>query len=145
MEELADVATAPRSKRDERKPWGFNSALLRVGKVTGWASSAGSSARLSGGLLIRATRARISPGVLDTLILARWTNRSKSPAFQAGRYGFESRPRHRCTPLPAARAGPPREVMHRGGLCGAPAPQPTWSVGPVLYTPTRCVRSPRGV
>ena len=36
MEELADVATAPRSKRDERKPWGFNSALLRRWKVTGW-------------------------------------------------------------------------------------------------------------
>src|SRR5215467_7513319 len=112
MEELADVATAPRSKRDERKPWGFNSALLRARKVTGWSRGtvgggvrrderrtgsnpvpsalicAGSSARLSGGLLIRATRVRISPGVLDTPHSARWTNRSKSPAFQAGRYGF---------------------------------------------------------
>jgi hypothetical protein len=30
------VVTAPRSKRDERKPWRFNSALLRSWKVTGW-------------------------------------------------------------------------------------------------------------
>lgn len=30
LEELADVVTAPRSKRDERKPWRFDSALLRA-------------------------------------------------------------------------------------------------------------------
>jgi hypothetical protein len=29
VEEPADVVTAPRSKRDECKPWRFNSALLR--------------------------------------------------------------------------------------------------------------------
>lgn len=29
LEELADVVTAPRSKRDERKPSGFDSPLLR--------------------------------------------------------------------------------------------------------------------
>jgi hypothetical protein len=30
MEEPADVVTAPRSRRDERKPWRFDSALLRT-------------------------------------------------------------------------------------------------------------------